>query len=110
MTPSSSRTSARDARSVRPRVGRVLKHNALFDALCAQVDLRPAPGLVHDGGAAFARARTTCLLCPASDACAAWLARPPAAGEPRAAPSFCPNREFFTCASADASEAEKTPD
>lgn len=83
------------ARPLRPRVRRVLKHNALFDAMCASVGLRPEHGLVPDGGRAFAQARTACLLCPAAGACEAWLARRDGATEPGSAPPFCPNRAFF---------------
>jgi hypothetical protein len=101
------------ARRLRPRVRRVLAHNALFDAMCDATGLQPARGLLPDRGRAFAQARTACLPCPNARACEAWLAMRGKGIQPGAAPPFCPNRAFFeraaACGRADGSEPVSAP-
>lgn len=75
-----------------PMVVRVQLHAELMDRMIEVLGVDAVAAARKDGGEAFAKARTECLNCGASDRCQQWLETPKAIVSP---PSFCPNASFF---------------
>lgn len=91
-----------------PMFRRVLQQAQRLDDVMARLGIEPCLAARQEMGAAFARARTTCLFCPFMEDCERWLARAGAgAAEP---PGFCPNAAFFAaCRSRSGSRRSTRP-
>ncbi len=78
-----------------PQFRNVERQAARLDDVMTRLGIDPPKAVRIDHGAAFAKARRTCLECQQERKCAIWL---DASIVLEAPPVFCPNAWFFAAA------------